>query len=261
MPSRSLTTTLGKLLPLEQVATRAWLEAQNLDRHTLDNLLKSRQLALLTKGVYARPQLPVTWQGVVASLPRLVSSPVVLGGLSALELQGYAQYLRIDPTPEIHLWSSTPCPGWLKRTFGSLTANFHWHTGKRLWMEGWPRTPEIKEVLWLERHPLKVSAPEQAWLELLATVPNEISLEHADQILQGLTTLSPRRLNQLLGECRSVQVKRIFFYLADRQRHSWQNHVASRSFDLGSGKRMLVPGGKLDPRYLITVPAELDHEQ
>lgn len=28
--------------------------------------------------------------------------------------------------------------------------------------------------------------------------------------------------------------------------------------DLGTGKRVLVKGGKLDPTYLITVPEELD---
>jgi hypothetical protein len=28
--------------------------------------------------------------------------------------------------------------------------------------------------------------------------------------------------------------------------------------DLGRGKRMLVPGGKLDPKYLLTLPADLD---
>jgi hypothetical protein len=27
---------------------------------------------------------------------------------------------------------------------------------------------------------------------------------------------------------------------------------------MGKGKRMLVPGGKLDPAYLITVPEDLD---
>lgn len=251
---------LEGLLPLEQVATRAWLEAQGFGRHALDNLVKSRRLVLLTKGVYARPQLPVSWQGVVASLPRLVGSPVMVGGLTSLELQGFAHYLQMGQDQDVHLWAPTVCPGWLERVFESFPQRLRWHTGKWLWKNQWPSKPELKDFAWQDRMTLQISAPEQAWLELLATVPEDVSLEHADQILQGLTTLSPRKLTQLLGDCRSVKVKRIFFWLADRQRHAWRTSLDPKSFSLGSGKRVLVPGGKLDPTYLITVPAELLHE-
>lgn len=251
---------LEKLLPLEQVATRTWLEAQGLRRHALDNLVKSRQLLLLTKGVYARPQLPVSWQGVAASMPRLMASPVVVGGLTSLELQGFSHYLPMGQTQEVHLWAPTACPGWLERVFETLPRRLRWHTGIWLWKNQWPSKPELKDFLWHDRMTLQLSAPEQAWLELLATVPKDVSLEHADQILQGLTALSPHKLTQLLGDCRSVKVKRLFFWLADRQRHAWRRSLEPKSFMLGNGKRVLVHGGKLDPTYLITVPAELMHE-
>jgi len=32
------------------------------------------------------------------------------------------------------------------------------------------------------------------------------------------------------------------------------------AIDLGGGKRALVPGGKLDPRFQITLPADLNAE-
>ena len=34
--------------------------------------------------------------------------------------------------------------------------------------------------------------------------------------------------------------------------------VGRNGIDLGKGKRMLVRGGKLDPKYQITVPEDLD---
>jgi hypothetical protein len=58
-----------------------------------------------------------------------------------------------------------------------------------------------------------------------------------------------------------VKVKRLFFFFADRHRHAWLKRVERAAVDLGSGKRMLVKEGKLDPAYQITVPKELDEER
>jgi len=53
-----------------------------------------------------------------------------------------------------------------------------------------------------------------------------------------------------------VKVKRLFFFFADRHRHAWLKHLKKDEVDLGTGKRMLVKGGKLDPTYQITVPGD-----
>ena len=50
-----------------------------------------------------------------------------------------------------------------------------------------------------------------------------------------------------------MKVKRLFFFFAFRHGHRWLTHLDPQAFDLGSGKRMLVEGGKLDP---IKPPAE-----
>lgn len=54
-----------------------------------------------------------------------------------------------------------------------------------------------------------------------------------------------------------MKVKRLFFWLADRHNHSWLKQIDRDTVDLGKGKRMLVKGGRLDPKYLITVPEDL----
>lgn len=253
-----LKNSLESLLPLEQVATRSWLEKQGFSRHSLDNYLKSGQILALTAGVYARPELPVTWQGLVASLPRLVSQPIHVGGLTALQLQGFAQYLNLGASEQVVLASSGNCPPWLERTFTVLSLRLIWLSGRRLWNQGWPSKPAIRQMPWQDRGMmLNVAAPEQAFLELLLSAPDHVSLEHAEELLQGLTQLSPVRLETLLGECRSIKVKRLFFWLADRQNHAWRKRLDPKMFDLGSGNRVLVKGGRLDPIYHITVPQEL----
>jgi hypothetical protein len=52
-------------------------------------------------------------------------------------------------------------------------------------------------------------------------------------------------------------VKRLFLFFADRHGHAWRPKLDLARIDLGSGKRVLVKGGKLDPQYDITVPADL----
>jgi hypothetical protein len=36
--------------------------------------------------------------------------------------------------------------------------------------------------------------------------------------------------------------------------------VSLQDVDLGSGKRVLVPGGKLNAKYQVTLPADLDEQ-
>jgi len=89
-------------------------------------------------------------------------------------------------------------------------------------------------------------------------LPKHESFHQADALMEGMTDLSPRRLQTLLEACASVKVKRLFLFFADRHRHAWLSRLDTSGIDLGSGKRVLVKGGKLDPRYKITVPADLE---
>jgi hypothetical protein len=76
--------------------------------------------------------------------------------------------------------------------------------------------------------------------------------------MQGLRTLSPDRLKQLLLKCRSIKVKRLFFALAEHNNPPWLKHLDAGEFDLGRGNRVIVRGGKLHPKYRITLPENID---
>ena len=92
-------------------------------------------------------------------------------------------------------------------------------------------------------------------------VPAAISFEHANQLLQGMTTLSPRRMEPLLRKCTNVKVRRLFYWMAERNAYPWLKKLpAPEELDdlgLGSGNRVLAKGGRLDPKYRITVPEEM----
>ena len=76
-------------------------------------------------------------------------------------------------------------------------------------------------------------------------------------LLQGLVNLRPQRVSALLRACQSIKAKRLFLALAERAGHAWFRHLDLEGVELGSGKRSLFPGGKLDPKYHITLPADL----
>jgi hypothetical protein len=60
-----------------------------------------------------------------------------------------------------------------------------------------------------------------------------------------------------LESCASIKVKRLFLFLAEKANHSWVKHLNIEKIDLGSGKRSIVKNGVYNPKFKITVPAEL----
>lgn len=248
---------LDEILPYGMIATKKWLSSKGLSRHALDNALKSRKLEALTAGVYTHAKVPVTWQGVASSLQRMYETPVDVGGMTALELQGFGHYLSASKQRTVHLYSEAKQPNWMKRL--KVRATFMWHGTKTLWLPDLMTTDQyLKQHLWqADLPPLEISCPEKASLEMLMDVPQKVSFDHADELMQGMTSLSPRKMAALLRACRNVKVKRLFFWLADRQGYAWFNKLDVRAFDLGKGKRVVFSGGKLDRKYQITVPEHL----
>lgn len=250
MADRLKKSPLADPLPQGLLTTRQWLYAQGMTRHALDNALKSGKFVAPARGVLARPGAPVTWQGLAASLHRMLPHVVYVGGLSALEQAGLGHYLQ---SQRLHLYSPEPAPAWLERL--DLGVVVTWHGTRRLWPSDSLQQGEgLREAAGPAGWPYRIATPEQAYLELLADVPDTVSFEHADQLMQGLTALSPRRLDALLRSCQHVKVKRLFFFFASRHRYGWLRHLDREAYDLGSGKRVVATGGRLDRELLITVP-------
>jgi hypothetical protein len=72
----------------------------------------------------------------------------------------------------------------------------------------------------------------------------------------NLVTLRPDTVQGLLEACHSVKVKRLFLYMAESQEHSWLARVNLSKVDLGKGKRVIIPHGRYDQKYRITVPVD-----
>lgn len=268
---------LEKQLPEGLLVDAAWLEKHGYYGSLRKKYVDLGWLEQAARSVYRRPRGKLTWEQVVISLQTLMQYPAIVGGRTALELQGYSHYLSQE-IREVHLYAHGKLPGWLKKV--PLSASFVVHNSGRLFVNdpitrglskfAWdvnaaqpvsanPLHGEFKVVPWGQWNwPLTLSTPERALLELLDELPNRESFDQVDKLMEGLVNLRPHRLQKLLVDCRSVKVKRLFFFFADRHKHSWLKRIERAEIDLGKGKRMLVKGGRLDPVYQITVPENLD---
>ncbi len=270
-------------LPEGLLVDGAWLERKGYASNLRAYYVKHGWLQQPTRGVYRRKRGRLSWQQVVISLQTILDySPLIVGGMTALDLHGYTHYLSESPGGEVHLYGPKPPPSWVEKL--RLPEAFVFHNSRRLFRND-PITFGLGSLAWnVDRNtgrdlsrfqggdvtalawgqwdwPLTLSAPERALLELLDELPARESFHQADKIVEGLSTLSPRRLQKLLTDCTSIKVKRLFFFFADRHQHAWLKRLDKTAIDLGSGKRMLVKGGKLDPTYQITVPEDLDAGQ
>jgi hypothetical protein len=196
------------------------------------------------------------------------------GGITALELQGFSHYLSFSQNKTIHLYGKDKLPTWANKVLSD--AYFLRYGSQQLFDTNSPKNDlyDIKQatnqaiftntITWgIDEWPLIISTPERAFFEVLLDVPEHLSFEHADQLMQGLTSLSPRRLNKLLELCTNIKVKRLFLWFAEKHKHPWFQKLELERFSmesgaLGSGKRVLAKNGKLDNKYLITVPREFN---
>ena len=109
---------------------------------------------------------------------------------------------------------------------------------------------------------LTVAAPERAIMEMLSLVDETpASLIHAAELFDGLSALRPSLVQRLLEACTSIKVKRLFLFLATRQDSPWSRKLETTRVNLGQGKRLVTRGGRLDSRFLITVPESIGAER
>ncbi len=212
----------------------------------------------------------------VASAQALVDSPFHVGGATALDLLGLSHFLDLGRKNRISLYDARhTAPSWLVK----LSVDVQLVLNKRPLFIGddlgleWRRLElstgrvggavdsSAKNEPWDQF--LRMSGAERAVLELLQEFGAAVGFHTADRLFEGLANLRPAMLTRLLHDCTSVKAKRLFFFFADRHAHAWEKHLSPDDFDLGRGKRQIVKGGRLHPKYEITVPSELmpDGEQ
>lgn len=278
-------------LPPGLLVDSEWLQKQGLSRSRIHDYVERGWLERLRPRVYRRPAAvtqrdlsssatpksagrsssrSVSWELAVVSAQALAERPFHVGGPTALDLLGLSHFLDLGRKSRVWLYDARrTAPSWLMKLpldveltlkrrplFRNDGLGLEWRrlelgTGR----VGGPVEEPLRVELW--DHFLRMSGAERAAFEMLEEVGTTVGFHSADRLFEGLANLRPTVLTQLLKQCTSVKAKRLFFFFADRHDHAWARRLDPDRFDLGHGKRQIAKGGRLHPKYAITVPADL----
>lgn len=244
---------IKKLLDLhvpDTVLLASWLNANGFSHDLQHRYLKSGWLESMGVGAFKRPNETVKWQGGVYTLQEQASLPVHAGGHTALSLLGASHYIRTGKET-IYLFSppQNRLPSWFKKYAWGVTVE-HVMTSFLPSGSALIKHDEIK-------YSITISSTERALFECLYLAPDKMDLLETYQIMSGLVNLRPELVQQLLEQCRSVKVKRLFLYLAEKAGLQWFKLLKPLLVDLGKGDRSIIKKGVYDAQYRITIPTEI----
>jgi hypothetical protein len=243
---------LDRVLPEGQVVDRAWLAARGFPKTSVDFYLRSGALDAIARGAYRRPGPPLKWEHLVYSMQEL-GLRIHVGGTTALELHGMAQYLALGGMRTIHTFGEVALPGWVRRA--DVQVRFI-HDSRMLFSRETPMSLTTRNFGHWD-WPISVSSAELALFEELRSLRTNADFTAADSFFEAASTLRSGLAKELLSACRSVKVKRLFLWFASRHGHSWAAAISEERVDIGSGKRVIAKNGALDARFLITVPRDM----
>lgn len=242
---------LYKLWPAGTVAVLPWLKSLGIKRQLVQKYEKSDWVQSIGRGAIIKSGQSVSWQGGLYAVQKLLHQKIHIGGKTALEILGASHYVPLgQATVRLYGEPKEKLPKWFTDY-------------------AWPNPIEYYSTNLFSTHPelgltsrsfgtfeLNLSSRERSIFEVLYLVPKEQDIIEAFQLLENLTTLRPKLVQQLLEACSSIKVKRLFLLLAERADYSWFKKLDLKKVDLGSGKRVVYENGKLDKNYNITVSKE-----
>lgn len=241
--------------PQGVVFTSSWMVKNGYSADLQRRYRTSNWFESIGAGAMVRIGDQVTLEGALFTLQRQLKLNVHVGGKSALGIHGKAHYLSIHQQ-KMALFSPP------RETLPKWFVNYEgWRNKFALTQTDFlPVDIGIVEVNY-NGHMIKVSSPARSIMECLYLAPKEQSLIECYEIVEGLNNLRPQNVQELLEKCKSVKVKRLFLYMADKANHSWFKYLQIDRIDLGKGKRSVVENGTFNAKYQLTVPKELEKDE
>ncbi len=236
--------------PKGTVATQAWLTEQGVSSKLAGWHVGSGWLARFGPRAFIQPEDRVDWRGGLYALQSQLGLTVHIGGVTALELQGRSHFIPLGERKRVILISDRPeqLPAWFR--------NHQWQDDIRhrcvSLFASVPREAATK--LDCGGFEVAMSSAERAMMEQIHLSGNQDEIVHVLQLMEGLTTLRPKIAQQLLENCSSARVKRVFLWSAETAGHAWFDRLDLSRIDLGRGMRQIYKGGRLNRKYGITVP-------
>jgi len=251
MDNKTKINSLIQSLPRGSVLLPSWLLLQGYSYELQQSYRKSNWLKSIGKGAMQKSGDPLVLTGALAALQNVENLNIHVGGRSALELQGLAHYFQLNnPETTLFLTGRTKLPVWFE--------NNDWNTKTKLFRLSLFNDEMLGMIDFQEGElTMKISNPARAIMECLALCPDKFPLFESFELMEGLGSLRPAKIQELLESCKSVKVKRLFVYFAEKVNHAWFKYLDTSKIDFGVGNRSLVESGVLVSKYKLVLPNEL----
>ena len=251
MDGRTKINSLIQSLPRGSVLLPSWLLSQGYSYELQQSYRKNNWLKSIGKGAMIKSSDPLVLAGALSALQNVENLNIHIGGRFALEVQGLAHYLQIN-SPETTLFVNgrTKLPLWF--------VNNDWNTKTKIFRLSLFNDETLGMVDFQEGElTMKISNPPRAIMECLALSPENFPLSECFELMEGLSSLRPAKVQELLESCKSIKVKRLLLYFAEKANHNWYKYLDIDKIDLGVGNRSLVDSGVLVSKYKLVLPGEL----
>lgn len=253
-PAEINQTKISKLMqdsPKGLVLLSSWLVSKGYSYELQQRYRKGGWLKSIGKGAMLKSRDPFMLSGALSALQSQVNVNIHIGGRSALELQGSTHYLQLSfSETTLFVPGRTELPPWF--------INNKWDSNYKILKMCILNDDMLGLTIYRDGEiEMNISNPVRAMLECIALAPTEFSLNEAFELMEGLSTLRPKQVQELLENCKSIKVKRLFLYFAERAGHSWFKHIDQTKINLGSGNRSITLNGILVPKYSLVLPKHL----
>lgn len=248
--SGSKINQLLSMWPKNAVYLTSWLEEQDYSSQLLNRYKKSNWITSFGNGAVIKSGDKPRIEGALYALQKQGGSEIHTGGKTALSMLGKAHYLEFKRQNYVLFGAKGErLPRWMIKQSWEQELNFNSSSF----------LPSAIGLVEYETNgfSIQVSGAPRAMLECLYLTPRHQDILECYEIMEGLNNIRPKHVQELLEQCTSIKVKRLFLYLAKKAGHAWYEMLNLANLDLGSGKRKLVDHGLYIPEFKITVPKEL----
>lgn len=226
-----------------------WFESKGLSTRLTYFYYEQGILEKIGPGVYSKKNDPVTWQGLINFLQQELGLSVHISGKTALELQGSSHYATMGrPIINLVSYEIKELPSWIYKVSQDFKINFR--KSSLLSKEEYLHTQDKQKIS------VRLSHRELAILELIDELDLKNGFETVENYMNSLNTLRSSVLQEILESCKSIKVKRVFLYMSERLELPYFKQLNQSKINIGSGKRVIVLGGRFDKKYNITVDPE-----
>ena len=235
-------------LPPGAICFASWLNENGISYTLQQHYRDARWLTAIAPGVMYRTGDKPTLFSALSCFNSQLRKKLHIGALSALGMRGFAHYVPLGRETMV-----VYCPRgeWFPQWF----SKYDW--GVDILKKYYDSDETGISTITENDFEVAVSSPERAFLESLGLAPKYYNLTDLYYVMEMLNGLRPKLLQTLLEDYKSVKVKRLFLYMAEKAGHDWLDSLDLSKIDIGTGKRAIVKSGVYNARYQITLPRDL----